>query len=64
MSSAKAKSTAPAGRGGQARRKDAPKGRMVDTVVREGDLITFGPTGEQVRVARIEGGTITFEKRP
>ena len=34
----------------------------LDTVVEEGDLITFAATGEQLRVAKVENGTITFEK--
>jgi hypothetical protein len=34
------------------------------TVVREGDLITFEPTGEQLKIAKIEGETITIEKLP
>lgn len=35
-----------------------------DTVVREGDLITFDPTGEILKIAKIEGDTITIEKFP
>ena len=35
-----------------------------DTVVREGDLITFDPTGEILKIAKIEGETITIEKLP
>lgn len=34
------------------------------TVVREGDLITFDPTGEQLKITKIEGETITIEKLP
>ena len=42
------------------------KGRFntFDTVVKEGDLITFDPTGEQLKIAKIEGETITVEKLP
>lgn len=36
----------------------------VDTVVRVGTAITFAPTGERLRVAKIENGKITFEKLP
>lgn len=35
-----------------------------DTVVREGDMITFDPTGEILKIAKIEGETITIEKFP
>ena len=35
-----------------------------DTVVREGDMITFDPTGEQLKIAKIDGETITLEKLP
>lgn len=35
-----------------------------DTVVREGDMITFDPTGEILRIAKIDGETITIEKLP
>ena len=38
--------------------------RHLDTVVREGTAITFAPTGERLRVAKIEAGKITFEKLP
>jgi len=46
--------------------KDKRRGsrHVFDTVVKEGDLITFDPTGEQLKVAKIEGGQITFEKTP
>ena len=36
----------------------------LDTVVRVGTAITFAPTGERLRVAKIENGEITFEKLP
>jgi hypothetical protein len=36
----------------------------LDTVVRVGTAITFAPTGERLRVAKIEEGQITFEKLP
>ena len=38
--------------------------RHLDTVVRVGTAITFAPTGERLRVAKIEDGKITFEKLP
>jgi len=38
--------------------------RHLDTVVRVGTAITFAPTGERLRVTRIEHGRITFEKLP
>lgn len=46
--------------------KDKRRGNLnvIDTVVKEGDLISFDPTGEKLRVAKIEGGQITFEKTP
>lgn len=37
---------------------------LFDTVVREGDLITFDPTGEQLKITKIDGETITIEKLP
>jgi hypothetical protein len=36
----------------------------LDAVVRVGTAITFAPTGERLRVAKIENGKITFEKLP
>jgi hypothetical protein len=36
----------------------------LDTIVRVGTAITFAPTGERLRVAKIEDGKITFEKLP
>lgn len=36
----------------------------MDAVVRVGTAITFAPTGERLRVAKIEDGKITFEKLP
>ncbi|MDH4249238.1 MAG: hypothetical protein OEW39_15640 [Deltaproteobacteria bacterium] len=42
--------------------KRPARATQVDTLVREGDFITFSPTGEQLRVAKIEAGQITFEK--
>lgn len=38
--------------------------RHLDTVVRVGTAITFAPTGERLRVTKIEHGRITFEKLP
>ncbi len=38
--------------------------RHLDTVVRVGTAITFAPTGERLRVTKIEAGKITFEKLP
>jgi hypothetical protein len=38
--------------------------QRLDTMVRVGTAITFGPTGERLRVKKIEGNTITFEKLP
>ena len=35
-----------------------------DAVVGVGTAITFSPTGEQLRVTKIEGKKITFEKSP
>ena len=32
--------------------------------VEVGDVISFDPTGEQLRVSKIENGQITFEKLP
>ncbi len=45
-------------------RAAASRPRHFDTVVKVGDRITFDPTGEQLRVAKIENGQITFEKLP
>lgn len=38
--------------------------RVFRTQVAVGDVISFDPTGEELRVTRIEGGRITFEKQP
>jgi len=38
--------------------------RHLDAVVRVGTAITFAPTGERLRVTKIEKGEITFEKLP
>lgn len=48
---------------GAASSSDASSGAF-DTIVHEGDMITFGPTGEKLRVSRIAHGEITFEKFP
>jgi len=37
---------------------------MFDAVVREGDTIRFDQTGEEIRIAKIESGKITFAKHP
>jgi hypothetical protein len=47
-----------------ARRAPASAVRHLDTIVRVGTAITFAPTGERLRVAKIEKGQITFEKLP
>jgi hypothetical protein len=59
MKSAKPKSTPRSTKSRNARHP-----RVVDAVVQEGDLITFAPTGEKVRITKIERGQITFEKSP
>ena len=46
------------------KRKAVSAHRVFNTTVEEGDLITFDPTGEQLKIAKIERGRITFEKRP
>jgi len=38
--------------------------RTFRTQVAEGDVIQFDPTGEQLRVTKIEADRITFEKLP
>ena len=38
--------------------------RIFRAEVGEGDVISFDPTGEQLRVSKIENGRITFEKLP
>ena len=38
--------------------------RTFRTQVAEGDVIQFDPTGEQLRVAKVEADRITFEKLP
>ena len=38
--------------------------QQFDAVVKVGTAITFAPTGERVRITKIEGGEITFEKMP
>lgn len=37
---------------------------LFETVVKEGDMITLDSSGEQLKIAKIEGGTITIEKSP
>ncbi len=37
---------------------------VYNTVVREGDRITFDPTGEELKITRVKDGTITVEKLP
>ena len=49
--------------------KKAPKAKgeapiQMDTLVEEGDLIAFEHTGETLKVTKIEGNTIVFEKSP
>lgn len=41
-----------------------PKTQQFDAVVKVGTAITFAPTGERLRITKIEGGEITFEKMP
>lgn len=48
----------------QSSRVPAAAVRHLDAVVRVGTAITFAPTGERLRVAKIEDGKITFEKLP
>jgi hypothetical protein len=38
--------------------------RVFRAQVEVGDVISFDPTGEQLRVSKIENGQITFEKLP
>lgn len=45
-------------------RKPEGDSRLFSTRVVEGDVIRFDPTGEQLRVTKIEKGQITFEKLP
>jgi hypothetical protein len=45
-------------------RKPQTGQRTFNTQVSEGDVIHFDPTGEQLRVTKIEKGRITFEKLP
>ena len=45
-------------------RKPRPEQRTYRTQVAVGDVICFDPTGEQLRVAKIERDRITFEKLP
>jgi hypothetical protein len=47
-----------------AERKLQTDHRIFRTQVAEGDVIRFDPTGEQLRVTKIENGRITFEKLP
>ena len=58
---AKAKNTQKAAR---TRRTTRASTTHLDAVVRVGTAITFAPTGERLRVAKIENGQITFEKLP
>jgi len=70
MKSAKSQSPLPRApqvrpRGPAAAASRAPGTRRVfRTQVAVGDVISFDPTGEELRVTRIEGGRITFEKQP
>ncbi|HKJ00425.1 MAG TPA: hypothetical protein VKB51_18280 [bacterium] len=47
-----------------ARPKRQPDHRVFRTQVAEGDVIRFDPSGEQLRVMKIENDRITFEKIP
>ena len=38
--------------------------QQFDAVVKVGTAITFAPTGEKLRITKIEDGRITFEKLP
>jgi hypothetical protein len=54
---------------GKGRKASSPASRKAsvqtfDAVVKVGTAITFAPTGERLRIAKIEGGEITFEKLP
>ena len=52
---------------GKGRKQSAtskPKLQQFDAVVKVGTAITFAPTGERLRITKIEGGEITFEKLP
>lgn len=42
----------------------SPDSVVYNTVVREGDSITFDPTGEELKITKIKDGTITIEKLP
>lgn len=57
----KAKPAQGKGRKTPSPRKDV---RQFDAVVKVGTAITFAPTGERVRITKIEGNKITFEKSP
>ena len=61
MKNAKARAQA---RPQPAERKSRPAHRVYRTQVAEGDVIRFDPSGEQLRVTKIEDGQITFEKLP
>ena len=50
--------------GGSPAGKSRKNIQQVDTVVEEGDLIAFEHTGETLKVTKIEGNTIVFEKSP
>lgn len=45
-------------------RKPHPDQRTFRTQVAVGDVISFDPTGEQLRITKIERDRITFEKLP
>ena len=38
--------------------------RHLDATMNEGDFISFGPSGEKLRINKISGSEITFEKIP
>lgn len=52
---------------GKGRKPSSPRKpniQQFDAVVKVGTAITFDPTGERLRITKIEGGEITFEKLP
>ena len=64
MKNAKAKAAARPANAPASKPKANRSARVIDAIVEEGDLITFTPTGEQVRITKVEAGRITFEKSP
>jgi hypothetical protein len=58
------KAKQPQGRGSKPPPAKRSSIQHFDTMAEVGTAITFAPTGEKLRIAKISAGKITFEKLP